>query len=100
MFQAIPPLVFFVILQLFDSASTLVGFKLGLGEGNPVVRSILPSMGPIGGILISKTVALALVAACFALGRSTIISKVNRWYVALVLWNFVNISYVMIVHPF
>jgi hypothetical protein len=96
----IPPLAFFVILQLFDVVTTLLGFELGLGEGNPVVRSILPAMGPVWGILTTKIAALALVALCILLNRKTVVSKINHWYAALILWNFANICYVVIVRPF
>lgn len=93
------PLMFFVVLQLFDSLTTLLGFKMGLGEGNPVVRSILPSAGPILGVVLSKVAALGLVVLCIQLNRRAIIGKINRWYVALILWNFANICYVAIAHP-
>jgi len=97
--MTVPPLAFFLLLQLCDVVTTLVGFKLGLGEGNPVVRSILPAMGPIWGVLATKTMALSLVLACLLLKRKRTISKINRWYIAVVCWNFVNICYVLVVHP-
>ena len=46
------------VLQLLDGYVTLLGLGRGFPEGNPLVRSMIASLGPTGGILIAKVAAL------------------------------------------
>lgn len=47
------------LLQLVDGYVTLLGTGRGFGEGNPLVRGMMSSLGPAGGIVIAKLGALA-----------------------------------------
>jgi uncharacterized protein DUF4864/uncharacterized protein DUF5658 len=76
----------FVYLQVLDVLSTLIGFSLGNTEASPFVRLMI-QWGPVPGLVLSKAVALGLVAACVALKRTRLIRIINFWYAGLVLWN-------------
>jgi len=46
-------------LQLADGYMTMLGIGRGYGEGNPLIRAAMGSVGPVGAILIAKVLALA-----------------------------------------
>lgn len=46
------------LLQLTDGYVTLLGTGRGFVEGNPLVRSLMSELGPAGGILLVKLMAL------------------------------------------
>jgi hypothetical protein len=85
----------FVYLQALDVLSTLIGFSLGNTEASPFVR-LLIRFGPVAGLVLSKAVALGLVAVCFAIKRMRLIRLINFWYAALVVWNLVTVLTVLI----
>jgi|GEM_PF-725380 len=76
----------FLYLQVLDLLSTLIGFSLGNTEASPFIR-ILVRWGPVSGLIVSKLIAIGLVALCFALKRTRLIPVINIWYAVLVLWN-------------
>jgi hypothetical protein len=78
--------IIFLYLQLLDVLSTLIGFSLGNTEASPFVRLMI-RWGPVAGLALSKAVALALIAACFAMKRMRIIRFINYWYAGLIFWN-------------
>ena len=77
----------FLLLQLLDVVTTIIGFEVGLSEASPFIRYMM-QVGPIAGLLLSKVVAILLAAFCIASGRYQVIRYVNFWYAALVAWNF------------
>jgi hypothetical protein len=76
----------FLYLQLLDFLTTMLGFRLGLGEASPFVR-ILTHMGAAFGIALSKFVAVGLAAAAVWLNRPRVIILINYWFAILVVWN-------------
>ncbi len=76
----------FLYLQILDFLTTVVGFRLGAGEASPFIR-LLMNAGPEVGVILSKLVAVALVAACLWLKRHRVIRWINYWYAGLVIWN-------------
>ena len=84
------PLEIFVFLQVLDLTTTLIGFRLGASEASPFVR-LLTTLGPVTGVVLSKTIALGLGAACIQMRRLHLIRWINYWYAALALWNLVTI---------
>jgi len=76
----------FFYLQVLDTLTTWLGFKLGLGEASPFIQFLM-HMGPMAGVLGSKAVALMLGAFCVWRGRYQVIHLINYWYAALVIWN-------------
>ena len=85
----------FLYLQILDVLSTLIGFSLGNTEASPFVR-LLVRFGPAAGLVLSKVVALGLVAACFALKRMRMIRFINYWYAGLIVWNLFVVLNVLI----
>ncbi|MGB9604261.1 MAG: DUF5658 family protein [Bryobacteraceae bacterium] len=76
----------FVYLQLLDALTTLLGFRLGAQEASPIVRMLTDSH-PVAGLAISKAAAFLLLALCYWTGRFRVISWINYWFAALVVWN-------------
>lgn len=76
----------FVYLQLLDALTTLLGLRLGAQEASPVVR-LLTETHPLAGLAISKAAAFLLAALCYWTGRFRVISRINYWFAALVVWN-------------
>jgi hypothetical protein len=66
----------FLYLQVLDVLSTLIGFSLGNTEASPFVRLMI-RFGPVAGLVLSKAVAVALVAVCFAIKRTRLIRLIN-----------------------
>jgi hypothetical protein len=76
----------FVYLQLLDFLTTIVGFKLGLGELSPFIRMLM-SMGPEMGVALSKGVAILIGGVCIWTKRQHVLRWINYWYAFLVVWN-------------
>ena len=84
------PVEIFLFLQVLDFLTTLIGFRLGASEASPFVR-LLITLGPATGVLLSKGIAIGLGAVCIYTGRMRLISWINYWFSALVLWNLMMI---------
>ena len=82
----IPGLQIFLVLQLLDVVTTMIGFKVGLAEASPFVRFLI-HLGPMTGLLVSKVIAILLAGFCVWSGRYQVIRYINYWYAALVAWN-------------
>jgi len=80
----------FLYLQVLDLLTTLVGFKLGISEASPFIRSLL-HFGPSFAVAVSKIVAVGLAGVCVFLNRSYLVRWINYWYAILVIWNLCNI---------
>jgi hypothetical protein len=89
------PMMFFIALQWLDFATTIFGFSLGASELSPVVRSIALLTGPGLAVFVAKI--LTILAMWRMSKRSAIVHAGNLWYSAIVLWNLVVISK-LIVH--
>ena len=76
----------FLYLQVLDTLTTWLGFRLGLAEASPFIQFLM-QMGPIAGVLGSKVVAMVLGGFCVWRGRYQVIHIINYWYAALVIWN-------------
>jgi len=82
----IPGVQLFLLLQLLDVVTTIIGFRVGLSEASPFIRYIM-QLGPVTGLLASKMIAMLLAGFCIWSGRYHVIRYVNYWYGALVVWN-------------
>jgi hypothetical protein len=80
----------FLYLQVLDLLTTLVGFKLGISEASPFIRSLL-HFGPSFAVAASKILAVCLAGICVGLHRSYLVRWINYWYAGLVIWNLFNI---------
>ena len=81
-----PEIQIFLYLQVLDLLTTLIGFRIGLGEASPFVR-LLIGFGPVAGVMASKAIAIGLAAYCLLNKRERVIRWINYWYAALVVWN-------------
>jgi len=80
----------FLYLQVLDFFTTLIGFKLGLSEASPFIRSLM-QFGPLAALILSKLVALLLAGACITLHKHHLIRWISYWYAGLITWNLCTI---------
>ena len=81
----------FVALQLLDLATTLFAFHLGGYEMNPVVARMTAIFGPIGGVAVSKALAVLI-----AWRVQKLLWVANLFYTGIVSWNIVLIAVTMV----
>ena len=85
-------LLVFSYLQFLDLLSTMAFLAHGVVEGNPLVNWAICCAGsPLAGLVMVKSAALTLGAACSLMGRQALLIKVNLFYAALVVWNLIAI---------
>ena len=72
----------FIILQVLDLVTTLVAFHFGAFEVNPLVGHLTTRLGPTGGVLLSK-----LVAVVIATRVRKLLWVANLLYLGIVCWN-------------
>lgn len=89
----IPGLYLFLLLQVLDVVTTLIGLEKGLSEASAFVRFLM-QLGPLPGLLASKAVALLVAYFSIVSGRYRVIRLICYWYALLVAWNAVLISLV------
>jgi uncharacterized membrane protein len=76
----------FVALQGLDLLTTMVAFRMGAYEVNPLVAHLTVTFGRFRGVLISKLIAIGI-----AMGVRRLIWVVNVFYAVIVLWNSINL---------
>ncbi len=79
-------IVVFAALQTLDVLTTVLGWRLGAREANPVVARFM-DIGPIPGLLFAKLIAFVLFLAVFVAGRTRLLRWLNLCFAALVTWN-------------
>ena len=72
----------FIVLQALDLVTTLVAFHFGAFEVNPLVGHLTAVLGPTGGVLLSKAIAIII---AFRLRK--LMWVVNLFYTGIVCWN-------------
>jgi Domain of unknown function (DUF5658) len=72
----------FIVLQLLDLVTTLIAFHFGAFEINPLVARFTSYMGPTGGVVTSKVIAVLI-----ALRLHRLMWVVNLFYTGVVCWN-------------
>lgn len=81
-----PSLSAFVALQMLDILTTLIGLRAGAQEASVFIGRLM-NTSPISGLLISKILAVALVATALKFRRTRAIVFLNYWFAAVVSWN-------------
>lgn len=81
------PIFLFVGLQCLDLWTTLSVFSRGGVELNPIVRSLIPWMGQMLAIVVSKSILLSFVLLLNR--RRAILRFANVLYTGVVAWNVV-----------
>jgi hypothetical protein len=85
----------FLYLQILDFLTTLIGFRLGASEASPFIAKVIHATSPEVGVGLTKMLGLGIGALCVATHRARLISWINYWYAALVVWNLSIILTVM-----
>jgi hypothetical protein len=90
-----PSMTVFFALQALDVLTTLIGLQIGAKEGTVFIARML-ELGPLTGLLISKALALTLVAVAFRFKRPRVVVFLNFWFAAVVTWNLMMIVSVQV----
>ncbi|HEX3352950.1 MAG: DUF5658 family protein [Terriglobales bacterium] len=77
----------FIVLQVLDLLTTLLAFHFGAFEVNPLVGRLVSVLGPAGGVLVSKVVAILI-----AFRMRKLLWIVNLFYIGIVIWNMLVVS--------
>jgi hypothetical protein len=85
-----PSVGMFLVLQILDVLTTLIGLRLGAQEGSTFIGHLLQT-GPLSGLLISKILAAGLAAIAVFLNRKRLLVFLNLWFAAVVAWNLIAI---------
>jgi hypothetical protein len=81
----------FVLLQVLDFLTTLVGLRMGGKELSPFIAWLMHMADPIVGLTAAKVVGFALGGYCIWKRKMRVIHWVNYVFVVLVVWNVLNI---------
>ena len=82
----IPLFQVFLFLQVMDLLTTIVVLRLGGYEANPLVNYFM-RLGPVGGLIVAKSVVIALGAAIVWFNRHRVVFLANYAYAGVVCWN-------------
>jgi len=74
----------FILLQVLDLLTTLAAFRVGGFEVNPLVANLTILFGRVGGVVLSKAIAVLLM-----LGIRKRLWVVNLFYIGVICWNVV-----------
>lgn len=85
-----PSLTVFVVLQVLDILTTLIGLRMGASESSIFIERLMHA-GPVAALLIAKLFAVALVLIALKVRRPRIVVFLNYWFAAVVSWNLVMI---------
>jgi hypothetical protein len=87
-----PPasLITFVVLQVLDILTTLLGLQLGARETSFFIQGLM-RVGPLAALLIAKLFAALLVAVAMKFRRPRAVVFLNYWFAAVVSWNLIMI---------
>ena len=81
-----PSLTVFVVLQLLDILTTLLGLRAGAQEGSMFLGRLMRA-GPLAALLIAKIIAVLLVAVAMKFRRPRVVVFLNYWFAVVVSWN-------------
>jgi hypothetical protein len=92
-----PSLAVFVLLQLVDILTTLLGLRMGAREGSVFIGRLM-QVGPMAGLLISKMLAVCLVGMALRWHRPRVVVMLNYWSAIVVAWNLFAIYSTVLLH--
>lgn len=87
----------FVLLQLIDILTTLIGLGVGAHEGSIFIARLMHA-GPLAALLITKLIAVCLVLMAVRWQRPRVVMWLNRWLAVLVAWNLIAIGITVLRH--
>jgi len=77
----------FVLLQVLDVATTLIGLHIGGSELNPIIASLIRLTEPTIGLLLAKSIGFGLGGYFIWRQKTRLIRRINIFFAALVIWN-------------
>lgn len=77
----------FLYLQLLDFLTTLIGFRVGASEASPFIVKLIHVTSPAWGVAASKMIGVGIGGLCLVMKRARLVTWINYWYAAIVLWN-------------
>jgi hypothetical protein len=80
-------LALFVLLQVLDLMTTMIGLRLGAGEANPWVVGLMRVHNPLVCLMVAKAAALGWGVLCLIRKKPLAIRIVNYMFAGLVMWN-------------
>jgi len=80
----------FLILQVLDILTTLLGLQLGAREASLFIGRLM-QVGPVAALLIAKLFAVLLVSLAMKFRRPRVVVFLNYWFAVIVSWNLVMI---------
>ena len=87
----------FVVLQMVDILTTLIGLGVGAHEGSMFIARLMRT-GPLAALLISKLIAVCLVLMAVRWHRPHLVVWLNRWLAVVVAWNLIAIGVTVLRH--
>ncbi len=81
-----PSLTVFVVLQVLDILTTLLGLQMGAREASLFLGTLM-RVGPVAALLIAKIMAVFLVALAMKYKKPRLVVFLNYWFAAVVTWN-------------
>lgn len=81
-----PSLTVFVVLQVLDILTTLLGLQMGAKETSVFLGRLMRA-GPVAALLIAKIIAVLLVAIAVKFKRPRMVVFLNYWFAVVVSWN-------------
>ncbi len=81
-----PSLTVFMVLQVLDILTTLLGLQMGAQEGSMFLGRLM-RIGPVAALLIAKIIAVLLVTIAMKFKRPRVVVFLNYWFAAVVSWN-------------
>ena len=74
----------FIVLQVLDLTTTLIAFHYGAFELNPLIGRLTKILGPTGGVLFTKVIAVLII---FRMRKLMWVA--NLFYLGVVCWNII-----------
>ena len=81
----------FVLLQVLDFMTTLIGIRMGGAELSPFISWLMQLTTPVIGLTAVKLLGFTLAGVALWARRDRIVRWVNYVFAAVVLWNVFNI---------
>ena len=81
----------FVLLQILDFMTTVVGLRMGGMELSPFIGWLMRLTDPVTGLAAVKLLGFGLAGMCLWFQRTRVIHWVNYVFAGVVLWNVCNI---------
>lgn len=77
----------FVLLQVLDFMTTLVGLRMGGAEMSPFVAWVMRMTDPVTGLTAVKVLGFGLAGFCLWKQKHRVIRLANYYFAGIVVWN-------------